>query len=575
MDEEKTTEPMKQENRAATARIRLSQRVISGMVLGAGMFLMGGIGLAYEYSFSKLSSDLLGNSARQWAIIIAVMMLFMGIGADVQKYFRDRNLVDKLILSEVALGLLGGFGPLGMLITFGRFPEYFALVQYFLICSVGMLIGFEIPLVTRINESYAKNLRYNLARILKMDYAGSLFGALVWIFVLPRFFTLLEGAVVLGLVSMLVAGLTLVCFRDQVARRRSLLLTILFCSFGLLFSLARTEEWTVNAEQHLFRDRVLYTDTSVYQHVALTESRTGVVKCYLNGHIQFSSDDEAIYHENLVHPAMLIAPRRDNVLVLGGGDGLAVREVLRYSDVYSVTLVDIDPMMTTLAREHPILRSLNEDSLRDARTTVLESNAISPGGAGKMYAPYRRVGRHRGEEKIADIQIMNIDAIQFVEEAEGSFDVIILDFPDPNSPELATLYSEKFYRSLGKRLAADGILVSQSTSPYHAKEAFLCVGRTLLGSGFGVAPYHDNVPSFGEWGWWIGGHDYVYDPERIKRLLKGIERTIAETRYLNADLIGASLVFGKGRLESLYEDISTLSAPRVHTYYLMGWQESL
>lgn len=551
------------------------QRAFSGAVLGAGMFLMGGIGLAYEYTFSKLSSDLLGNSARQWAIIIGVMMLFMGIGADLQKYFKTRNLVDKLIISEIALGLIGGLGPLSLLYVFGRIPEYFVMFQYFFICSVGLLIGFEIPLVTRINESYSKDLRHNLARILKMDYVGSLCGALAWIFLLPRFFTLIESAFVLGLVNMCVAVITLYCFRDQVAYGRRLCSVILACAVGLCTALAFAENWTVRAEQQLYRDRVLFTETSVYQHLVVTESNSGVVNCYLNGHIQFSSADEHIYHENLVHPAMAIAPRRDNVLILGGGDGMALREVLRYPDVKSATLVDIDPMMTNLARNNPIFRALNGDSLSNARTTVFESGAITRAGQSEIYAPYRKVGRWREEAKVADVQVMNIDAIRFVEEVPGTFDVIIIDFPDPNSPELAALFSEQFYRSVAKKLTADGIVVLQSTSPYHAREAFLCIGRTLRAAGLGAVPYHDNVPSFGEWGWWIGGHDYVYGVARIKRLLRGIEVLGVRTQYISPELIRASLVFGHGQLEGEGDAISTITSPRVYGYYLEGWQESL
>ena len=550
---------------------RKHQGTYPSAVLALGIFLMGGIGLAYEYTFSKLASDLLGNSARQWAIVIAVMMLFMGIGADIQKYFRNDNLVDKLIMSEILLGLLGGAGPIVLLSAFGAAPDYFTVFEYMFVCGVGLLIGFEIPLVTRINEGYAKNLQYNLARVLKMDYLGAVCGALVWIFVLPKFFTLIEGALVLGMVSMGVAALTLFCFRDRVAYRKSLLTAIVVCAACSAVSITMVEGWTVHAEQRLFRDRILFSETSKFQHLVVTQSRTGTIKCYLNGYIQFSSDDEHIYHENLVHPAMSIAPRRESVLILGGGDGLALREVLKYPDVESVVLVDIDPMMTRVASENPIFKVLNHGSLTRARTTVLASRAVSAGGPLEVYAPFRRSGRFREEAKVADVQVMNIDAARFVEDAEGRFDVILLDFPDPNSLELAPLYSEQFYRVLGTKLAADGILALQSTSPYHAKEAFLCIGRTLRASGFSVVPYHDNVPTFGEWGWWIGGHDYVYGPEKIRSRLEGVDSLHVDTEYLNPELIGASLVFGTNYFDFEPDDISTLSSPRVYSYYLMGW----
>ncbi len=550
------------------------EKSYSGVVLGGGMFLMGGIGLAYEYTFSKISSDLLGNSARQWAITIAVMMLFMGIGADLQKYFKSENLVDKLVISEILLGLLGAFGPLTLLLVFGFNSDYFVLFQYFFICSVGLLIGFEIPLITRINERYSKDLQHNLAKILKMDYVGSLCGALAWIFVLPRFFTIIESAFVLGLVNIAVAIITLVCFRAQVAYVWRLSAGILACSAGLVVALSSAEGWTVHAEQRLYRDRILLAETSTYQHLVLTRSQQSVVNCYLNGHIQFSSADEFIYHENLVHPAMAIAPRRANVLILGGGDGLAMRDVLRYVDVRAATLVDIDPMMTKLATVNPLFVALNEASLSEARVTSIESSAVTEDGAMALYAPYQKVGRWREDVKVADIQVMNIDAVKFVQQVPGTFDVIIIDFPDPNSLELASLYSQQFYEAVAKKLSADGIVALQSTSPYHAKEAFLCIGRTLKAAGISVVPYHDNVPSFGEWGWWIGGHDFVYGEERIKESLRGIEELEVDTRYISPQLIEASLIFGRDQLTASNDGVSTISSPKVFEYYLEGWQSA-
>ena len=545
-----------------------------GWMLGAGMFFMGGIGLAYEYTFSKLSSDLLGNSARQWAIVIAVMMLFMGVGADAQKYFSGRRLVEKLVVSEILLGLLGGFGPIALLTLFGWAPDHFVLAQYFFIASVGLLIGFEIPLVTRINAQYESTLRYNLGRILKMDYIGALCGALVWIFVLPRFFSLVEGAFVLSFVSMGVAGLTLCIFRVQVERILLLVGAICFAVFVLGVGLLRADDWTAYAEQALYRDPVIYSETSPFQHVVLTQSVHGTLRCYLNGHIQFSSDDEHIYHENLVHPAMSIAPRRDRVLLLGGGDGLALREVLKYGDVAEVVLVDIDPMMTRLAREYPLLRELNGDSLLQAKVSVIESGAVSAGARIPVASVVRKRGRWRETAEVAEVQVMNIDAKRFVQDTSGVFDVILIDFPDPNSPEIAALYSVQFYQAIGKCLSEDGILALQSTSPYHAKEAFLCVGRSLVAAGLAVVPYHDNVPSFGEWGWWIGGKVNVYSPERLKSQLSAIADFGVSTKYLMPELVEASLVFGRDGLKSKSEAVSTLSRPRIFDFYQRSWQDA-
>jgi spermidine synthase len=545
------------------------------LVLCLSMFVMGGCGLAYEYTFSRVASDLLGNSTRQWAIIIGVMLFFMGVGADVQKYLTDRRLVDKLILSEIALALLGGFGPLAMLFAYGQFREHYVLVQYFFICSIGLLIGLEIPLITRINETYSRELRFNLASVLKMDYIGSLCGALCWIFILPRFFTMVEMAFVLAFFSVGVAAFTLFYFRSLVHHRLALFITISLCAGGLAYSFSQSVGWAQYAEQFLFRDRIIFSKTTDYQHIVLTKSSSGEISCYINGHLQFNAEDEYIYHENLVHPAMSIAPRKDRVLILGGGDGLALREVLKYPEVKEVVLVDIDPAMTALAAKNSYFVQINKGGLNHAKVHVIENHALAEVGREELFIPNQKAGFHGMEKKIADIKILNIDAAKFVDQAAGKYDVIIMDFPDPNSMELAKLYAQHFYGHVKKRLAVSGILVQQSTSPIHAKEAFLCIGRTLAASGFSVVPFHDNVPSFGEWGWWIGGHGEVRSPEKIHNSLVELSKIPVETRYLTSELVHASLVFGKGQLETDNTDITTLSSSRAHHYYLMGWRSSL
>ena len=542
------------------------------LVLGLSMFVMGGCGLAYEYTYSKIASDLLGNSTRQWAVTIGVMLFFMGVGADLQKHLKERRLIDKLILSEIALGFFGGFGPIAMLYAYATFPSHYVLVQYFFISLIGLLIGLEIPLITRINESYSENLRVNLGRILKMDYIGSLCGALFWIFLLPRFFSMLETAFVLALITVATAGIALFYFRPLIHFFLPLLILLGLGFATLTYAFSRAADWTSYAEQRLFRDRIVFSETSRYQHIVLTESVSGEIACYINGRLQFNSADEFIYHENLVHPAMMIAPRRERILILGGGDGLALREVLKYPDVASVTLVDIDPRMTELAAENPHFVQLNDNSLASSRLVILHNNALVEAGTEPIRISDQRSRNPHYAVEVAQVSILNLDAAKFVELISGKYDVIIMDFPDPNALELAKLYSRRFYVLVSKRLAADGILVQQSTSPYHAREAFLCIGRTMKSAGLEVIPYHDNVPSFGEWGWWIGGHRERYSSESIRATINRVNEMAIFTRYLTPALLKASLVFGKGQLVSENEDITTLTSSRVFDYYLKGWE---
>ena len=537
------------------------------------MFLMGACGIAYEYTLSKIASDILGNSAQQWAIVIAIMLFFMGLGAEFQKHVGDKSVLPFLAGSQIFLALLGGYGALAMLFTFSAQPSHFVLVKYSLIAAIGILVGFEIPMLTRLNEQFSKDVRTNLARILKMDYLGALLGALAWVFFLLRKFTMIEAGLLLAMTTLASALLLLVAFRDRLGRWKAPLYGSVPIT-ALLLGLAWAEgtNWTQTAEQRLYKDKIIFSKTTRYQHVVLTESHQGHISCFINGHLQFNSQDEHIYHEHLVHPAMHIAPRRDHVLILGGGDGLALREVLKYKDVQTATLVDLDPEMTTLARDNPHLQKLNQNSLASPRASTLP-NAVLEDNALQRFQITNSRGIQTGQTgTLPPVYILNVDAAAFLAQAPGRYDVVIIDFPDPNSPELANLYSQHFYGHLLNKLSADGIYVQQSSSPYHAKEAFLCIGRTIQSTGLSALPYHDNVPSFGEWGWWIGGNAKIHPQERLQSALTSIPALTVPTEYLSPALIQASLIFGKGQLQTGETDINTLTNPCIHRYNLQAWK---
>ena len=541
-------------------------------VLYISMFIMGACGLAYEYTLSKIAGDILGNSVRQWALIIGLMMFFMGIGADVQKYFSDKHLFDHFIFWEILIGIIGAIGPIVFIFVYGHFPMQFAVVQYFFIIMIGLIIGFEIPLITRINEKYIRELKLNLAAVLKMDYIGSLTGALIWIFVLPFYFEQVQSAFVLGIFNLLVAGLTLFYFRHNVRFKGALSAAFMVSFIGLIFGFSQAKDWRVYAEQFLYRDQVILSTTTRYQHIVLTKSRADNISCYINGHLQFSSVDEYIYHELLVHPAFAISPSHKNVLILGGGDGLALREVLKYPDVKNVVLCDIDPEMTSLAAHNNLFKTINNNSLENSRVKILENNALQPADSERVITENMNQLYNRQFVEGPLVEIINIDAVKFVEQVSGLFDIIILDFPDPNSPDLAKLYSEQFYRNLKNKLSVDGILVQQSTSPYNAKEVFLSIGRTLNHSGFTVIPYKDNVPSFGEWGWWIGGHDDRISDVTLRNKLSTLKEMKIKTRYLTPEVIKSSLIFGKDQLKTRETIINSLANNNAYYYYINSWQ---
>jgi spermidine synthase len=537
------------------------------------MFLMGACGIGYEYTLSKIASDILGNSAQQWAIVIAIMLFCMGLGAEFQRHIRDNSVLPFLAGSQALLAILGGYGSLGLLYIFSALPSHFVMVQYTWVAAVGILVGFEIPLLTRLNEQFSEDVRTNLARILKMDYLGALLGALAWVFFLLRKFTMVEAGLLLAMTTLASALLLVMAFRDSLGKWK-------LPAFGsipataILLGIAwiNGTEWTQTAEQSLYRDKILFSKTTRYQHIVLTKSHQGHLSCFINGHLQFNSGDEHIYHELLVHPAMLLAPRHDRILILGGGDGLALREVLKYGDVQSVTLVDLDPEMTTLAIDNPDLHKLNRGSLASPKVTTLPNNVLQDDAQIRLTIENSR-GIQTGQSgELPPVYILNMDAAAFLDQAPGRYDVVLIDFPDPNSPELANLYSQHFYGHLLNKLTADGIYAQQASSPYHAKEAYLCTGRTIRSAGLSALPYHDNVPSFGEWGWWIGGNAKTYPEERLQNRLASIPALTAPTEYLSPALIQAALHFGKGQLQTGETAINTLTNPCIHRYYLQAWQ---
>jgi spermidine synthase len=244
-------------------------------------------------------------------------------------------------------------------------------------------------------------------------------------------------------------------------------------------------------EDKFYAERIVHSASSPYQRIVITQHR-GDTKLFLNGNLQFNSRDEYRYHEALVHPALAAHGAARKVAVLGGGDGLAIREVLKHPSVESITLVELDPHITRMFAEQPNLRALNGDALNNRK-----------------------------------VNIINTDAFKWLEQSSDSFDVIVVDFPDPSNYSLGKLYSSAFYTLLDQRLAASGYAVIQTTSPLIARKSYWTVAATLESVGLQTAPYHAHVPSFGEWGFIIAGR-------RNFTLDKAQMQLPADLKFLNA-----------------------------------------
>ncbi|WP_022666130.1 polyamine aminopropyltransferase [Desulfospira joergensenii] len=540
----------------------------ASVLLCACMFASGACGIILEYIQASLASMILGNSFEQWAMVIGLMLFWMGFGSLIQARIPKHRLILTFIGIETGLALAGGFSPTLTYLSYGHTAHY-PLVLYAFVSLIGILIGLEIPVIIRINNDFSHELSTNLGNILSADYIGSLIGSLVYVFVLLRYFPITEAAFLTAGVNFLLALITFAYFtrKGLIAKSPLLFLVMTGVFLGLVLGYKNSRVWQVKLEQPLYDDPVVFSRTTQYQHIVITHYQPlDEVRLFLNGNLQLNSLDEERYHESLVHPAMNLIPVRKRILILGGGDGCALREVLKYKDVRQITLVDLDPAMTSLAATHPLLTRINKNSFQDSRTLVFSGEGVQPGEKTPVYV--NTGSSKKGKPKIheiARVNVMNLDADLFLSKASGFWDLIIVDLPDPSTPELSKLYSREFYAKVRRKLSLTGMAVIQATSPYFAKESFLCIGRTLEAAGFAVLPFHENVPSFGDWGWFLAWKP-VQDRNEITDRAKAMTIPVS-TRFITPQVFQSQLVFGKGMLETQKTEINTLLYPVLLTLY--------
>jgi len=487
------------------------------------VFIIASCGLIYELIAGTLASYLLGDSVTQFSTIIGTYLFAMGIGSWLSRYV-VRGLIARFIQIELAVGILGGFSAPALFLIFA-WGGAFRLALYALVLLVGILVGLEIPLVMRIlKQQFAfKDL---VAQVLTLDYLGALAVSLLFPILLAPHLGLNRTSLLFGLLNVLVAAWALWLFRDQLPQFRWLRGQCIAAILALLAGLVAADRLTALAEDSLYTDEIVFTHTSPYQRIVLTRWKDDL-RLFLNGNLQFSSRDEYRYHEALVHPGLSAVPGARRVLVLGGGDGLAVREILRYGSVEAVTLVDLDPEMTRLFASHPLLTPLNENALNSPK-----------------------------------VRIVNADAFKWLEQNAETFDFIVVDFPDPTNYSLGKLYTNAFYRLLEKHLTANGAAVIQTTSPLYARQSFWCIVRTLESVGFEVIPYHAYVPAFGEWGFTLATRQPWQAPDHYPPGL----------RFLTVDTTAALFQFPPD-MGPVATEINQLNNQILVHYYEREWNQ--
>lgn len=517
---------------AAAATSRLPDRSHRRVLLLGSVFLVAACGLGYELIAGAVSSYLIGDPVTQFSLVVGAFLSAMGLGAYLSKHVR-RDLLGTFVELEIAVGLVGGASSILIFATSVYLAGAFDVVFYGLCVAIGAMVGAEIPLLVRVLQRDGRDLREALGNTLALDYLGALAGAVAVPLLALPYLGISRVSVVFGLLNLGAAGVGISLLDGK---RRGAKVRLALAAAILVGLLAASPAMVGFLEDQLYDDDIVYAQSSPHQRIVLTRFR-GDLRLYLNGHIQFSSIDEERYHEALVMPAMEAAGQPRSVLVLGGGDGLAVREVLEYPSVEAVTLVDLDPAMTRLGREREELVRLNGGALSDERVSVVHADALS-----------------------------------FLREDDGFYDVVLADLPDPSSAGLARLYSRELYDAALRRLSARGAFATHATSPFFARRAFWSVVTTLEAAAEAdvegtprrvVTPYHVHVPSFGEWGFAV-----ATPPDRgVGELGPSVD-----AGYLNEGAWRAMFAFGNDLSRPRGLTPNELSAPTLHEAYREGWQ---
>ena len=497
-------------------------------LLFLNVIIIATCGLIYELLAGTLSSYVLGDSVTQFSFIIGIYLSAMGVGSWLSKYI-EKRIAEKFIDIELAVAVIGGFSAPLLFLTFA-YVTYFQIILYSMVFLIGVLVGLEIPLLMRIlkDELDFKTL---VSRVLALDYVGALVASLLFpIFLVPKL-GLNRTSLLFGMLNAAVAVwatwlLEPLIKRNVTALRIKGAVVIIL----LLIAFIKADSLTTLAEDALFTDNIIYAKSSPYQRIVVTKGKTGH-SLFLNGNLQFSSFDEYRYHEALVHPAFAAfdgEPKR--VLVLGGGDGLAIREILKYRSVETVQLVDLDPMMTGLSKALPALAELNNNALEDPRVSVI-----------------------------------NADAFVWLGDSDAApFDIAIIDFPDPNNFALGKLYTTRFYNLLKQKLTPNAAIVVQCTSPLIARNSYWSIIKTLEAAGYTVKPYQTTVPTFGVWGYALAKQHPFETPRQPRDV---------ELKFLNTTSFASMFEFPTDMTLPAEEiEINRLDNQALVRYYETEWR---
>ena len=556
-------------------RVSKPSIIINDVILICIMAVLAGCGLIYEYLLSHYAGRVLGSMESAIYSIIGIMIVSMGCGSFFARRFVRCFTVFAWL--EVSVALLGATTILiiSALIGYSHLlPQVVAdhynipvnltfsegatsvlvkasmLLPYLFGFFLGFLLGMEIPLMARIREHYyGQSIQHNTGTIYGADYIGAGVGAALWVLLMLKL-EINQAAALTASLNAVVGLVFIFRFREFIEGMKKLIIAHMFLALMVVLVYAYGGQWQARMENMLYLDEVVYQQHTEHQNLVFTRHsvtafQPDIVDFYINGNLQFSSMDEHIYHEMLVHPALMASARTNNVLVIGGGDGLALREILKWQPE-KVILVDFDKQLLNLFRQPELKMS---DSLAKRIRQITQSSLS-----------------HDNVTLIAE------DAFLYVNQllSEGQrFDAIVVDLPDPSHPDLNKLYSVIFYSKLKTLLAGDGVLVVQSNSPYHAKSVFISIGKTIKASGFsGVEQYQQNVPTFGQWGWTIATPLAISPRQKIVQS----EHQLPKVSWVTPSLINSAFEFPVNFYRHYDKiEVNRMNSLNLYNYHQQAW----
>ncbi len=507
-----------------TAGVGTPSAPLRAPLLFLSVLVIATCGLIYELVAGTLASYLLGDSVTQFSTIIGLYLSAMGIGSYLSRFIQ-RGIAHRFVDIELAVALVGGFSAPALFVSFS-YTDHFRLLLYGVVLTIGTLVGLEIPLLLRLlkNELEFKDL---VSQVLTFDYIGALFASILFPLICVPRLGLMRTSLLFGLLNAAVGLWSTYLLRARLGATTFLRLRCVAVIILLFFGLVNADRFTTLMEDQVYSGEIVFARSSSYQRIVVTRDQSGF-QLFLNGNLQFNSVDEYRYHEALVHPAFSARPTASRILVCGGGDGLALREILRYPQVKEVWLVDLDPAMTEIGATLPLLTDLNHEAYKDPR-----------------------------------VRVLNEDAMVWLDQARELplFDLAIVDFPDPNNFALGKLYTTRFYHLLKRHVSPQGAIVVQSTSPLFTRISYWCIVHTMEAAGLQILPYHLSVPSFGEWGFVLASAT----PLELPRT------TLPGLSYLNDATLQGMFIFPRD-MERVPAEVNRLNNQVLVQYYEAEWR---